>query len=515
MKVLIADDEAEVLKGLKHIINWEALGCTICGEAVNGTDALKKIQILKPDIVLLDIRMPGLTGLEIIQQARDFQFPGRFIILSGYSDFTYAQSAVKLGVDNYLVKPVDEDELAEAVTKVRNSMEKSNKKEQILHQYRENARDTIILNLITEKANPFSFDLADLHLLTDQYMVILYEHYNQNSFDELWDFADLLRVGNQNHTSFEHITIEKHEVILLKGSNSIERFYRLLDHYNNGLQKGSPLDSLFLIYGRPVEYINELGLSYQDTLMLLKRRFFCEESQHVLGYQDLPPASRLTGSIEKLKTYPRTIAGYIQAHNRSALAETLMDLEKVLYYSNDNVAKLKRELIDIFLQVKHIVHFAYPASDIPFPSNTRIMEFIMSKYYLYEIIHFFSEQFEMSLKAIGCSNSEDIMDDVLYYINHNFSENLRLESIAPLFGYNSSYLGKVFTRKVGENFNAYLDRVRIQKAKELLASNHYKVYEISEKVGYSNADYFHKKFKKYTNTTPAEYRKSLLDSSPE
>lgn len=88
-------------------------------------------------------------------------------------------------------------------------------------------------------------------------------------------------------------------------------------------------------------------------------------------------------------------------------------------------------------------------------------------------------------------------------------------SIAPLFGYNCSYLGKVFTRKIGENFNSYLDRIRIQKAKELLASNHYKVYEISEKVGYSNADYFHKKFKKYTNTTPAKYRESLFDNSPE
>ena len=120
------------------------------------------------------------------------------------------------------------------------------------------------------------------------------------------------------------------------------------------------------------------------------------------------------------------------------------------------------------------------------------------------------EQFEICMNSLGSPSSEGIMDNILHYINHNYTDNLKLETIAPLFGYNSAYLGKIFTKQVGESFNSYLDRVRIQHSKELLEKDQLKVYEIAERVGYKNVDYFHKKFKKYVGESPAEYRKHLL-----
>ncbi len=132
------------------------------------------------------------------------------------------------------------------------------------------------------------------------------------------------------------------------------------------------------------------------------------------------------------------------------------------------------------------------------------------KYYLYEIVQILMEQFEICMNSLGSPSSEGIMDNILHYINHNYTDNLKLETIAPLFGYNSAYLGKIFTKQVGESFNSYLDRVRIQHSKELLEKDQLKVYEIAERVGYKNVDYFHKKFKKYVGESPAEYRKHLL-----
>ena len=509
MKVLIADDELDVLQGLIHIIDWESLGFTICATATNGTDTLQKIQILKPDLVLLDIRMPGMTGLEVIQQCQDTSFKGHFILLSGYSDFHYAQAALKLGADNYLIKPVEEEELTSAVRKTASLIQTSRHKEQTFHQYREKARNAIILGLITGQNKPSEFDLADLNLMADQYMLVLYERYNQDFQQEYWNFADMMRVSNQNYASYETLDIEDKKILLLKGSNSINRFFHILDYYAQGTQKGSPLDSIFLIYGRPVCYLSELGSSYQDVIHLLHRRFFCDERQHTLCYEDLPSKSMLSSHVVELQKYPAIIAGYIQSHNRSMLAQTLMELEKLLYYSNDSVINLKHSLIDVFLQVKQIICEAFPKEEIPFPGGAALIEHIMGKYYLYEIIQFFSEQFEMCIKAIGNPSSEDIMDDILYYIETNSSQNLKLESIAPLFGYNSSYLGKLFTQKAGENFNTYLDMVRIRKAKELLVDRQYRVYEISDRVGYKNPDYFYKKFKKYVGITPAEYRKQF------
>src|SRR5690348_3797344 len=128
INVLIADDEPIVLEGLKHIIDWSELGLHLLGEAKNGEEALAKILSLQPELVLLDIRMPKLHGTEVIKAARKSGYKGHFIIISGYSDFKYAQVAVRYGVDCYLIKPIDEDELTNAVLEI---------KEMILSEYQQ------------------------------------------------------------------------------------------------------------------------------------------------------------------------------------------------------------------------------------------------------------------------------------------------------------------------------------------------------------------------------------------
>ncbi len=109
--------------------------------------------------------------------------------------------------------------------------------------------------------------------------------------------------------------------------------------------------------------------------------------------------------------------------------------------------------------------------------------------------------------TLGYSSRDNIIDDVISYIDHNFKTNITLETIAPLFGYNSSYLGKIFSKRMGQNFNTYLDTLRVEKAKDILRSTKAPVYKVAEMVGYRNVDYFHIKFKKYTNMSPAEFRK--------
>ncbi|MHB8128583.1 MAG: helix-turn-helix transcriptional regulator, partial [Mobilitalea sp.] len=147
--------------------------------------------------------------------------------------------------------------------------------------------------------------------------------------------------------------------------------------------------------------------------------------------------------------------------------------------------------------------------EIPFTHNSVIIELIVNKYYLYEIIQYFTEQFEMIIRAIGNTSNKYIFDDILYYIEHNYSAQLKLETIASLFGYNSSYLGKLFSQKMDQSFNAYLDEIRIKHSVELLDDTDLKVYEISTKVGYSNVNYFHHKFKKLKGMSPVEYRKGV------
>lgn len=512
MKVLIADDESVVLEGLQYIIDWEKLGFSICSLAKNGEEALEKILNIQPDLVLLDIRMPKLTGTEIVRIAREKDFHGHFIILSGYSDFSYAQKAIRYGVDFYLTKPIDEEELESAVLTVKKQIEEEQQSALTLTHYRENARYTILQKLLTGDFKTVNeMNLSDLHLSTDVYQVVAYERFFSDPFLITWDFAELLRVTNNDNTSFDHITLNHKDIILLKGSFALEKFERLLKHYCQNPQKGSPLDSLFLTYGRKVYRPEDIMLSYFDAANLLDRRFFSEHQQHVLGFEMLPSDDEFVYQVSdsQAQKYSTLLADFIQTQKKHDIDELLKELGKNLYYCMDDIPTIKRFLVDIFLQIKQKILQLYPNIQIPFSNNSTIIDSIDGKYYLYEILNIFHEQFEMCMNAIAPPSGESVVDEMLHYIDHNYADNLKLETLAPLFGYNSAYLGKLFTKTVGESFNSYLDRIRIEHSKTLLNNQELKVYEISELVGYNNVDYFHKKFKKYVGMSPAEFRRKL------
>lgn len=507
INVLIVDDEQIVREGLKYVIDWQELGFCICGEAGNGNDAVEMIHKYQPGLVLLDIRMPGMYGTELIEKVRAEGFHGAFIILSGYSDFKYAQTALHNGASFYLTKPIDEEELEKAVCAVREKIENDKMREDSLNQYLRKAKTTVLHDLLTgSEFNP-SINYIELELSSPIYQVVIYEGYTP--YYRSYSFADILRVTNQDNHSFEHITIDNRDVILLKGNFALERFQACLHHYEAGTQKGSPLDTIFLTYGPAVSALSMIHTSYDACQKLMERRFFCQKNQHVLSYEMLPELSSYFSILNEdmSLSYSTMLVNYIKTCNRRRISEILTNLRNDLYTSGDEISNIKYFLADIFLQIKQAIMHTYSDADIPFAHNAAILELIENKYYLYEILLYFTEQFEMIMRAIGSSSSESVFDDILDYIGHNYALPLKLETIAPLFGYNSSYLGKLFSQKMGVSFNSYLDQIRINKAVELLEQTDMKVYEISSRVGYKNVDYFHQKFKKRMNMSPAEYRR--------
>jgi two-component system response regulator YesN len=512
--VLIADDEKIIRKGLCSIIDWEALGFTIAGEAQNGREVLSFLEVHNPDVVLIDIRMPLLHGLDAIRQARESGYKGKFIILSGYSDFTYAQDAIKYGVSSYLTKPVDEKELTSILTRLHQELDAQSEQDSSHQFYYDKAKNMILQDFLCGITDLESLNPEDLTLTAEQFQVILYEKYSYNIADASYDFAELLRVSNQNQNAYEFLTIHNQHVILLKGSHAIEKFNDILAKYDAELppQKNSPLDTIFISRGRIVSGVENIPCSYTDAATLLTKRFFCEQHQHIISYDNQPQSnpertSDISSGQELLSSYEKALVDHIQAYNRNKIAETLHSLEQDLYTVSLTIIEEKNLLVDLYLHIKEKISFLYHSSEIPFIANSVAINTILHSYYLYEIIAFLSEQFEMIMNSIGYSSRDSIIDDIVYYIEHNYSENITLENIAPLFGYNSSYLGKIFNKKLGINFNTYLDNIRIEHSKELLVKSKLQVYKIAELVGYRNVDYFHIKFKKGTGLSPAEYRK--------
>ncbi len=508
--VLIADDESIIREGIKQLLDWSSLGYTITDEAAGGEQALQKLLSKSPEVVLMDINMPGLTGLEVIRRARESGYEGIFIILSGYSDFKYAQEAMRYGVQYYLTKPIDEDELSDILHCIREQLDREQDSADTAKHYLQKARDAILREILLGKMPVSDKGYSDLH--ADMYQVVIsqpYENTPPKSYS--FQFADLLHLANQDNHFFDKVIVEYNDVFLLKGSYAIEKFNILLQQYDQGSapQKGSPLDSFFLAYGGCVHTAEEISQSYHQAHELLDRRFFCDQAQHTIGCEALPDpedkAAVISGDL--LEEYSSALLNYIQSFNRNMTAETLRALQQKLYNASDSIDDIKLFLAGLYLNIKEKMSHLYSKFSTAFGGNTDAIKFINSRYYLYEIILFLSEQFEAMMSAIGNSSRDSVLDDILHYINHNFAGNITLENIAPLFGYNSSYLGRIFSKKVGENFNSYVDHIRIEHSKELLLQDDDKVYSIAEKVGYRNPDYFHIKFKKYVGMSPAEYRK--------
>ena len=281
-QLFIADDEAIIREGIKCLLDYEALGFSITGEASGGDAAYQEILSKQPDVVLLDIRMPGMSGLDVIREARTQGFKGKIIILSGYSDFKYAQEAIRYGVQYYLTKPIDEDELQEILISVKSQLDAEFVSESSRKIFRQRARETIIRDIFLGRADFSRFSPKELQLTADTYQVIIYEKYSHSHSDAAYLFSDLLRVTNQNNHSYDSINDNGREIVLLKGKFAIQKFNDFLNRYHqeNRPQKDSPLDTLFLTYGKCVSSLSDVKISYRQASLLLERRFFCEQEQH-------------------------------------------------------------------------------------------------------------------------------------------------------------------------------------------------------------------------------------------
>lgn len=485
--VLIVGDEAPIRDSLKSIMDWDAMGFSICGEAYGGEEALQMLFSLQPDLTLMDIRMSDMQGLQVVKTAREQGFQGRFLIINGPSDFKYAQ---------------------EAIRKIKQSLDS-------IDLIKRKAHNVILRELITGQHDDsvvFSpADIKDPELHADTYQVVICENFNPDPDSPIYSFADLLKITNRGEHTFSYFEEDQKHVILLKGTYALNRFNDFLDHYHRAAppQEGSPMDTFFLAYGRPVQTLDDIHLSYEDARLLIIRRFFCKQKQHTLGYEELSSLGEGTQQLtqESLFKYTELLVGYLQTFNRKNVTETLHRLETYLYHTKNSIKEIKLFLTDLYLRIKEKMNLVYSTLTIPFPTNSDVIALIEKQYYLHEIIRFLSEQLEMIMCATGNPNRNSVLDDILYYIDHNYQNNIKLESIAPLFGYNSAYLGKIFNKTVGESFNSYVDHIRIEHSKQLLLQKKFKVYEIAERVGYRNVDYFHKKFRKYVGESPAEFRK--------
>lgn len=501
-----ADDKSSsfITKNLQqHFPDWKISGCYSLE-----TDLAAHVLEQQPDVIFLDMNNPDLSLMDCLLSIRSSGYNGHILLLGKASDCLFLKDAISCRIAAFLAKPLLSSDFISAFTRLEAELIAEQQQMLLQKNYLLLAREEIVRRLISGTLDETLLSSIPADLQADIYQTIIFENFTPG-MQPSYQLHELLRIGGNGSSILEYYEDSKTGVILLKGKSALDRFQKFLRHYENSPQKGSPLHSLFLTYGAPVHSITDIHLSYLQAKLLMSRRFFCVSGQHTLGYSELAIIKDHWRKLhnEKVTTYCCICSDYLQSFNRRKLTETLDSIKEYLYSVQAEITEVKFFLSDLLLQIKENMNRIYSSTNISFPTNTEIIKSIYHSNYLFEILDYFSCQFEIIMNSIGNSSSESVFDDILYYINHNHHTNIKLESIAAIFGYNSAYLGKIFSKKLGESFNSYVDKVRVNHAKELLLENRLKVYEIAEQVGYKNVDYFHKKFKKYVGKSPAEYRK--------
>lgn len=493
--VIIVDDELIIREGLKAVIAWEDYGFTIIGEAANGISGKEAVLEKKPDLILVDIRMPGIDGIELLQQVRKEGYQGRVIILTGYAEFEYAKEAIRLDVDAYLLKPIDEDELGNILETMKEQLDISHDMMLKQEEHNDLKLERNLMNLILDKGQ--NVELKDMGFITktDNYYVVVIDKYR----DEYLKYESILHEMLIQQNSCSLLYFEEYYVVIFK-NKTYRQIQVVLEEYQKKHLRECGFNS-YIAVGRSVKDYKKLSRSYEDAKSLFEKKFLYRGQDLVFwdGYEEVPKSR-----VRDLDT--GYLYNLIEVGNLDAIDVYFEQLENTLIQSNLQVDKIKGICINCFIEVKEKVVNQYSKCSKEFPSNTALIDKIYDYQKLNDITSYMKDTFSNASETICDGSPENTMKRLLNYIHINYFKSLKLEGLAKLFNYNSSYLGKIFKERTGENFNNYLDKIRIEHAKELLDSHDYKVYEVAEKVGYKSVDYFYTKFKKHVGVSPKCYK---------
>ncbi|WP_455717612.1 response regulator, partial [Anaerosporobacter sp.] len=501
-KAVIIDDEQTVREGIQILLPWEDIGFTIIAEASNGEDGLEAVLNYQPEVVLVDVRMPGMTGLELISEARKAGYKGDFLILSGYSDFKYAKSAIRLGVKGYLLKPIDEEELLKYICDIRMELDQKQKekeKAELLQSEKKKnhvkARQNIIYNLlmkqetievIEREIDKFGFDYS----YNKFYVIVL----NNDRFYMEEDYKEKIKLILFGLSRCEYLVLGDRIAIIIKGDNLQKDMEQLIE--NNRRMKARYEDDFFVAVGQKVVCLKDICFSYECAQYLIERKFLFRKMNMIS--MDL-----LSKQFENLKNNSHLeLSDCIEIGDIVGIVDIVHCISSQCRYKLMKESHIKVMTINNAILLINNLKTRYIGHSDKLMDINSFTEEVNKAETIEEMELLVIEHFKKVSDKLGNTGADNIVKRMEVFIQKNYNKDLKLETIAKMFGYNSAYLGKTYKKSSGESFNTTLDKVRITNAKELLQNTNLKVYQVSEKVGYYNIDYFYSKFKKYVGMTP-------------
>lgn len=498
-KVMIVDDEPLILQGLKNIIEWDKLGFEIVSSCENGEKAYAEYKLNPVDLIITDINMPKLTGLELIKKLRLDGENVKCIILSGYDDFKFAQNAIKLGVEDYILKPIDEEALELILDKVYRYFEDTKKKQHLLIDKNIKLGDLLRGKLSGEELEEIK-SVLNIKLRDSAYTVtnIAYNKGNDENF--IIGLQEVLDASS--NTKYELVKVFDGQIFILNSWQLDIGIFDIKEYFDNILVKiNNNLEAeAFISIGTIVKSVDSIVESY-DNVNELKKYILIEGNNKCID----------DSIVEYRKDVGINILETVDDLHRLILDKNLSSIQKYIDESLSNKELSPSEIYDLAIKMIILID--------------RISEeFALSKYgqtgLSTAIINICQEKTLEGISEFILNEIKDLIDKMNSY-NENYSpvvqqviqtihlhcdEELSLKTLALKYNMNSSYLGQIFSKEVGVAFSEYLNKTKNMKAKELILNTNMKINDVAKAVGYLDTSYFYRKFKKYYGVSPSTLR---------
>lgn len=519
--LLIADDEATIRNGLSTVVPWDQFGITIVGTVQNGLEAYHIIKKYHPDIVITDIRMPEMNGLQLMERAKTEKIQTNFIILSGYGDFQYAQKAIQLGAKNYFLKPVKIDELVAEIRRLKEEIHQSNH----INSYsaylnvKSEPKEKLLKRLLKNEFYSYEeiqdeIQQLELRLDDSPFRVVVFSIQNREDMEQEEEFRQIKYLMDMvsselDGARYELLIVTKSQLLAIihtVSSNGLPMDYRCLSsRCLNYVNKNSTMELLIGI-GSEGKQLTQCSNSYKTALLCLSYSFYQTQ----------------------IKIYDESVLC------KSAPPETgnQIDYHNLMYYITMNQTEQIREFCKNYFS--RILYVPMPppnfvrgmciclATEIQkelgdrqesmeeFSQAEVILELNKIKTFqqLKAYIEDFVEECAKYQKSQDKSSKNRIIQAAEHYIKSHMGEKILAKDVARHVNLSDVYFTSYFKLKTGINFRDYVIRIKMEEAKSLIGKNNdMPVAEVAAAIGYDDYRSFYRVFKQYTGVNPSEYSK--------
>ena len=530
-KVILVDDEEEVIDAIKSRILWEQLGLQIVGSATNGVKALELVEKLQPDIVITDIKMPYMNGLELSRRLNDEYRNVHIIIFTGFDEFDYAKEAVHLEIDEYMLKPINAVELSECLKRVKNSLDKE-REEKLNVQKLENYFDDVLpiiqtnffVSLIEGRVNESEYEkflqAYKIDLNGPYFCCAVFQTSENNVPEEMSPLLLSMSVEREIKARIvgkfkcrEFIYLGNTVLIIeLKSKEETVELTDVCDKFCKWVNRviGAVVTAGI---GMVCDNISNINNSYDGAREAVSYRVLYG-TKRAINIDEITPNKQNMGlQSEETKMHELFKAIYL-GNEQEIEAATNREVDRIHGNSN-TVSQYKlytMEMVGAFYRFceNNFIDFndflgemSNPYEKVPKMDESTLKKWIVQV----------STEMGKQLKSVRNSKSRRLINDAKNIVaNRYMEEDLSLDKVCSIMGVSNSYFSSIFKKETGISFVSYLTDYRMDIAAKLILDTNEKSYKIGEMVGYMDANYFSYVFKKKFGISPSKYRNAKLKS---